>query len=101
MVLRIEDLDPRRSRSIYAEEIMRDLHWLGLDWDEGPDLGGDFSPYRQSERYDLYASTFEALEKRGLVYPCYCSRAEIRSVAVAPHAGENRISICRNLPRVG
>ena len=91
MVLRMEDLDPDRSRAQYAEGLLEDLHWLGLDWDEGPDQPGPFAPYKQSERSDLYLAALDLLAKQGLVYPCFCSRAQLRSaasVASAPHAGE-------------
>ena len=84
-VLRVEDLDPDRSRPELAREQMTDLRWLGLDWDEGPDAGGEFGPYVQSERAALYAEALESLEAKALVYPCYCSRAEVRSAASAPH----------------
>ena len=88
MVLRIEDLDPDRCRPQFAEGLIEDLQWLGLDWDEGPDRPGVAASYKQSERSDLYQAAFESLAQRGLVYPCFCSRAELRSVASAPHAGE-------------
>ena len=88
MVLRMEDLDPERSRGVYAESLMKDLHWLGLDWDEGPDVGGRHGPYVQSARAGLYEEFFYNLLDRGYVYPCHCSRAELRSVASAPHSGE-------------
>ncbi len=89
IVLRVEDLDPDRSRPEYTEQIMRDLAWLGLDWDEGPDVGGPYRPYRQDERRGLYAAALDTLTERGLVYPCYCTRAEIRAAASAPHPGED------------
>jgi glutamyl-tRNA synthetase len=91
MVLRMEDLDPDRSKAEFADGLLEDLRWLGLDWDEGPDRPGAFAPYNQSERFDLYLVVFEALVKKGLVYPCFCSRAQLRSAASvvsAPHAGE-------------
>lgn len=91
MVLRLEDLDPDRSRAEYAAGLLEDLRWLGLDWDEGPDRPGDSAPYNQSERADLYLAAFALLAKQGLVYPCFCSRAQLRSAASvvsAPHAGE-------------
>lgn len=99
MVLRIEDLDPDRSRPAYEEKLMADMKWLGLDWDEGPDVGGLYGPYRQSERRELYQAALERLSACGLVYPCYCTRAEL--AASAPHAGDNeRIypGICRERP---
>ena len=87
MLLRMEDLDPDRCREEYAAQVARDLEWLGLDWDEGYGAGGSSGPYRQSERGELYAQAFQSLEKSGLTYPCYCTRAE-RLAASAPHAGE-------------
>lgn len=92
MVLRMEDLDPDRCRPEYAEGLIEDLHWLGLDWDEGPDRGGSRRPYNQSERTNLYQAAFDLLAKQGLIYPCFCSRAEIRSIASAPHAGETEFA---------
>ena len=91
MVLRMEDLDPDRSRPEYAAGLIEDLRWLGLDWDEGPDTGGLFRPYCQSERTALYQKVFNKLDRAGLVYPCFCSRAELRSAASAPHAGETEV----------
>ncbi|PKN41280.1 MAG: tRNA glutamyl-Q(34) synthetase GluQRS [Deltaproteobacteria bacterium HGW-Deltaproteobacteria-18] len=85
MVLRMEDIDPERSRSHFAEEIMRDLAWLGLDWDEGPDLGGPYAPYTQQERLERYAEVIEALTRLGHTYPCYCTRKELKTMASAPH----------------
>ncbi len=88
VVLRIEDLDPDRCRPEYTAQLISDLAWLGLDWDEGPDVGGSHGPYRQDERRRLYAAALDSLTDRGLVYPCYCTRAEIRAAASAPHAGD-------------
>jgi glutamyl-tRNA synthetase len=86
MVLRMEDIDPARSRSHFAEAIMRDLAWLGLDWDEGPDVGGPFAPYTQSERLERYGQIIEILTDLGHTYPCYCTRKELKTMASAPHA---------------
>jgi glutamyl-tRNA synthetase len=88
LVLRMEDLDQPRVVPGKAAAILDDLRWLGLTWDEGPDLGGPSSPYVQSERLALYAAALDALAERGLTYLCDCSRAEIARVASAPHAGE-------------
>ena len=89
MVLRIEDLDPDRSRPQFAEGLLEDLRWLGLDWDEGPERLQTFAvAYKQSERSDLYQAAFDSLAARGLTYPCFCSRAQLRSAASAPHAEE-------------
>ena len=79
MVLRLEDLDPDRCRQEYCDQVMRDLEWLGLDWDG--------EPVYQSRRTEAYAEGFRALEERGLIYPCYCTRAE-RLAASAPHRSD-------------
>lgn len=85
LVLRMEDIDPERSRPQFAEEILRDLAWLGLDWDEGPDVGGAFAPYTQAVRLDRYAEVIDRLTRLGRTYPCYCSRKELKTMASAPH----------------
>ncbi|GMU58826.1 MAG: glutamyl-Q tRNA(Asp) synthetase [Myxococcaceae bacterium] len=79
-LLRVEDLDPERSRAEAIDALLEDLSWLGLDWD-GEVL-------RQSQRASAYDAALEALKEKGLVYPCWCSRAEIARAASAPHAGE-------------
>src|SRR5579885_3314302 len=76
-VLRIEDLDQPRVRPGATDEMLRDLHWLGLNWDEGPDVGGALGPYVQSMRTALYDAAISRLRAQGLVYPCYCTRAEL------------------------
>jgi glutamyl-tRNA synthetase len=88
LVLRNEDLDPRRSRREFVAAMMEDLRWFGFRWQEGPDCGGPFAPYSQSERHDFYHAGFETLRRRGLVYPCYCSRQDIRRALQAPHPEE-------------
>lgn len=82
--LRMDDIDPLRSKKEYATAILRDLEWLGLDWDawQGKDI------IVQSERAEAYKAALARLEGEGLLYPCFCSRKEIRSLAGAPHAGE-------------
>lgn len=90
-LLRIEDIDPQRSKQEYAELIMDDLHWLGLNWDEGP--------YYQSERGDIYELYLKQLTDNGLTYPCYCTRADILATQ-APHESDGRVvykGTCRNL----
>lgn len=89
-VLRIEDLDPGRSRKEYAEQIEDDLRWLGLVWDEGGTQGGPDGPYFQSQRNELYAHYLDVLQKKGLTYPCYCTRADIMATQ-APHESDGRI----------
>lgn len=89
MVLRMEDLDPDRCKEEYAAQVARDLEWLGLDWDEGYGAGGSDGPYRQSERGGIYEYHLKRLDDQGLVYPCWCTRAQ-RLAASAPHLGEQR-----------
>jgi glutamyl-tRNA synthetase len=84
-VLRVEDLDGPRVRAGLEACILEELRWLGLDWDEGPDVGGAAGPYRQSERLPRYTAALERLRAAGLAYPCFCSRAEIAAVSQAPH----------------
>ena len=79
MVLRLEDLDRDRCKPEYCDQVMRDLEWLGLDWDN--------EPVYQSRRSDLYHEFFHTLELQGLVYPCFCTRAE-RLAASAPHRSD-------------
>lgn len=89
LVLRMEDLDPDRCRSTYSRQLADDLRWLGLDWDEGYGRGGPDGPYEQSGRTARYAAAFQTLEERGLVYSCYCTRAE-RLSASAPHRSDGQ-----------
>lgn len=90
MVWRIEDLDPPRVVAGAADHAMRDLRWLGLDWDEGPDVGGPHAPYRQSRRSTLYEEALELLARKKRLFPCALSRRDIREIASAPH-GRNGI----------
>lgn len=76
-VLRIEDTDLERSAERYLGELIDDLHWLGLEWNEGPDVGGPEAPYRQSERGAIYRDFFSRLEKTSFTYPCFCSPLEL------------------------
>jgi glutamyl-tRNA synthetase len=77
-VLRVEDTDAGRSEERLLEQLLADLRWLGLEWDEGPDVGGAHGPYRQSERAEVYSAAVAALERQGRVYPCFCSQDELR-----------------------
>ena len=91
MVLRLEDLDPDRCTQAWCDQVMRDLEWLGLDWDN--------EPVYQSRRTDIYRAAFTQLEERGLIYPCYCTRAE-RLAASAPHRSDGVVIYdgrCRRL----
>jgi glutamyl-tRNA synthetase len=85
MLLRIEDLDPQRCRPEFVCAILEDLKWFELRWDEGPDIGGAFSPYLQSERRSFYLGAWRQLRDAGLIYPCRCSRRDVLQAAVAPH----------------
>lgn len=90
-VLRIEDLDPHRSRIDYARQLEDDLHWLGLDWDRGGIDGNDSrGPYLQSLRGDFYQAALERLVETGYVYGCICTRADIMATQ-APHQSDGRI----------
>ncbi len=84
LVFRTEDLDPERCRPEYAQGAIEDLRWWGLDWDEGPDCGGPFAPYVQSERLALYAEAMARLRELGLVYPSPHSRREIAAAGPVP-----------------
>ncbi|HET6440255.1 MAG TPA: tRNA glutamyl-Q(34) synthetase GluQRS [Anaeromyxobacter sp.] len=101
-VLRIEDLDRPRVRPGAEKAILEDLRWLGLDWDEGPDVGGPAGPYRQSERLERYAAAMAELRAQGLIYPCFCSRAEVAAAVQAPQGpgdeGPRYPGTCRDLP---
>lgn len=91
-LLRIEDIDPQRSRHEYADMLMDDLQWLGLEWDG--------KPCWQSQRGDIYARYLQQLTDAGLIYPCYCTRADILATQ-APHESDGRVvykGTCRNLP---
>ncbi len=76
-LLRIEDTDQTRSRRIYETQILESLRWAGLEWDEGPDVGGPHAPYRQSERSDLYREHAEILLRSGQAYRCFCTAADL------------------------
>jgi nondiscriminating glutamyl-tRNA synthetase len=77
MVLRIEDTDMERSTRESERSIMEDLAWLGVKWDEGPDIGGPHGPYRQSERFDIYRAYTDALLREKKAYKCYCTKEEL------------------------
>ena len=76
-LLRVEDTDRERSRPEYVAALLEDLRWLGLDWQEGPDIGGPHPPYAQSERSAIYADYYQRLEETNQVYPCFCTPAEL------------------------
>jgi glutamyl/glutaminyl-tRNA synthetase len=88
LVMRMEDLDAERSRADFAEAAMEDLRWLGIRWQEGPDVGGAYGPYVQSQRGTLYAAAWRKLLDRGCLYACRCSRKDIESALAAPHESD-------------
>jgi len=88
LVLRIEDLDRPRCREEFVRAAIDDLHWLGLQWTEGPDLGGPFGPYRQSERTAWFLDVWRRLESTGAIYPSPHSRRDVEEAATAPHPGD-------------
>lgn len=92
-ILRMEDNDTQRSKQEYADQIMRDMEWLGLSWDEGP--------FYQSQRTELYESALQKLESSSLTYPCFCSRKDLHALASAPHGisseGPDYPGFCRDL----
>jgi glutamyl-tRNA synthetase len=79
-ILRIEDTDRERSSAASERMIFEALHWLGLSWDEGPDVGGPFGPYRQSERFEIYREHAERLVAAGSAYPCFCTRERLEAL---------------------
>jgi glutamyl-tRNA synthetase len=90
LIMRMEDLDPDRSKSAYAEAAYEDLRWLGIRWQEGPDKGGPFAPYVQSRRRAIYLAAWRRLLKLGYLYPCRCSRKDLETALGAPH---ERVSV--------
>lgn len=102
-ILRIEDTDPERSTEENKQVILRAMRWLGLDWDEGPEVGGDFGPYLQTQRFDTYKQALEVLKERDAVYPCFCTKEELDAKraqaekAEGGYAGYDRT--CRNISK--
>jgi glutamyl/glutaminyl-tRNA synthetase len=85
LILRSEDLDPQRCRDDFAQAMMDDLRWLGISWSEGPDVGGPYAPYVQSERRTHYLAAWKQLRDLGLIYPCTCSRKDVAQAVGAPN----------------
>jgi glutamyl/glutaminyl-tRNA synthetase len=85
LVFRNEDLDTSRSRAEFERAMFEDLRWLGIHWQEGPDVGGPFAPYVQSQRHADYRVAWLALLRKGAIYPCWCSRRDLERAAQAPH----------------
>ncbi len=101
LVLRIEDIDGPRVVEGAEQAIVEDLRWLGLDWDEGPDVGGPLGPYRQSQRSSRYDAALARLRQAGHLFRCTCTRAELVAASSAPHGelGPRYPGTCRHGPR--
>jgi len=100
MVLRIEDTDVERSEARYEAQLLDDLKWLGLDWDEGPDVGGPYASYRQSDRLEIYRDLAERLVSEGKAYLCFCSQEELeqdREAAMAEGRSPVYPGTCRGI----
>ena len=100
MILRIEDTDLERSEARYEDQLLEDLKWFGINWDEGPDAGGPFAPYRQSDRLEIYREHAERLVKEGKAYLCFCSQEELereRDLAIEQHRSPVYSGKCRSL----
>jgi glutamyl/glutaminyl-tRNA synthetase len=89
LVFRNEDLDPQRSKPEFARAMLEDLQWLGIRWQEGPDIDGPYAPYDQSRRGEHYRNAWRTLRDRGCLYPCTCSRQELARSAAAPNEGDD------------
>ena len=79
-ILRIEDTDAERSKAKYEKQLMDDLRWLGLEWNEGIELRGDYGPYRQSDRYEIYQKYAQQLLDEDKAFRCFCSEEELEKV---------------------
>src|SRR5262244_3416481 len=100
MILRIEDTDLERSEARYQDQLLEDLKWFGINWDEGPDVGGPFAPYRQSDRLEIYREHAERLVQEGKAYLCFCSQEELereRDLAIEEHRSPVYSGKCRGL----
>lgn len=91
LVFRNEDLDFQRCKPEFVQAMYKDLRWLGLDWDEGPDVGGPFVPYLQSQRRDVYLDCWRSLRDGGFIYPCSCTRKDLERALQAPHDDDDEI----------
>jgi len=89
LILRNEDLDPQRSRPEFARAMIEDLRWLGIHWSEGPDCGGPYGAYSQSERRAHYLEAWRRLREGGFLYPCRCSRKDLAQSASAPNDADD------------
>ena len=101
-ILRIDDTDPTRSTAENTQVILRAMRWLGLDWDEGPEVGGPCGPYAQTERMDLYRAAAERLLAEGKAYPCFCTPEQLEADRAAARARKDPFQgyqrRCRSIP---
>jgi glutamyl-tRNA synthetase len=88
LILRMEDIDSPRIKPGAAQQAIDDLRWLGLDWDEGPDIGGPHAPYVQTARMEHYEAALAQLRAAEQIYPCICTRGDVAAAASAPHVGQ-------------
>jgi glutamyl/glutaminyl-tRNA synthetase len=98
LIFRNEDLDLQRCKPEFTEAMYPDLRWLGLEWDEGPDVGGPCAPYSQSQRRNVYLECWRRLRDRGFIYPCSCTRKDLERALQAPHDDDDEIhypGVCR------
>jgi glutamyl-tRNA synthetase len=86
LILRNEDLDSTRYKMEFVDAMLEDLRWFGFEWSEGPDCGGPFAPYNQSERMNFYRAALEQLHAGNFIYPCTCTRKDIQAAVTAPHS---------------
>jgi glutamyl-tRNA synthetase len=91
LILRNENIDATRFKLEFVEAMLEDLRWFGFEWSEGPDVGGPFAPYNQSERMDFYRAALDRLRAGNFIYPCTCTRGDIRAAASAPHAADDEV----------
>ena len=91
IILRNDDLDSTRYKMEFVDAMLEDLRWFGFAWSEGPDIGGPFAPYKQSERMSFYRDALEKLRLGGFIYPCTCSRKDIQQAVTAPHAADDEL----------
>lgn len=89
LIFRNEDLDAQRCRPDFVQAMFEDLRWLGIDWVEGPDCGGSYAPYTQSERREHYLTAWKTLREQGMIYPCTCSRKDVAQAAGAPNESDD------------
>ncbi|MBZ5655309.1 MAG: tRNA glutamyl-Q(34) synthetase GluQRS [Acidobacteriia bacterium] len=89
LILRNENLDPQRSRPEFAQAMIEDLRWLGIQWTEGPDCGGPYGPYAQSDRRAHYLAAWRHLRDQGFIYPCTCSRKDLAQAPTAPNDSDD------------